>query len=69
MLLLALLSSLALKEGVYTILNPLFSRKIVEIERFAFRAAILDECSNYLGSRSGLGGSAKNFFRPLPLEL
>ena len=30
---------------------PLFSCKIVQIERFALRAAILHECQNYLGSR------------------
>ena len=28
--------------------GPLFSRTIVEIERFAFLAAILDECQNDL---------------------
>ena len=28
--------------------SPLFSRKIVEIECFALRAAILHECQNYL---------------------
>ena len=28
--------------------NPLFSRKIVEIERFALRAAVLHECQNYM---------------------
>ena len=37
-----------------------FSRKIVEIERFALRAAILDECQNYVGGGGGLGGSEKN---------
>ena len=32
---------------------------IVEIERFALRAAILHECQNYLGGGGGLGGSEK----------
>ena len=30
---------------------------IIEIERFALRAAILHECQNYLGGRGGLGGN------------
>ena len=30
--------------------SPLLFRKIVEIERFALRAAILHDCQNYLGS-------------------
>ena len=38
--------------------SPLFSLKIVEIERFALRAAILHECQNYLGVGGGLGGRA-----------
>ena len=29
--------------------SPLFFRKIVEIERYVLRAAILHECQNYLG--------------------
>ena len=29
--------------------SPLFFRKMVEIERFALRTAILHECQNYLG--------------------
>ena len=29
--------------------QSLFFRKIVEIEHFALRAAILDECQNYVG--------------------
>ena len=33
-----------------TVHSPLFFRKIVEIERFALRASILDECQNYLGA-------------------
>ena len=33
-------------------------RKIIEIERFALRAAILHECQNYLGDGGGLGGGA-----------
>ena len=41
--------------------SPLFSRKIVEIERYALRVVILDECQNYLrGAEEGLGGSEKN---------
>ena len=40
--------------------SPLFSRKIVEIECYALRVAILDECQNYLGAGSSLGGSEKN---------
>ena len=35
--------------------SPLFFRKIVEIERYVLRAAILHECQNYLGGGSGLG--------------
>ena len=38
----------------------LFFRKIIEIESFALRAAILHECQNYLGGGGGLGGSEKN---------
>ena len=34
---------------------PLFSCKIVQIERFALRAAILHECQNYLGGRGWFG--------------
>ena len=33
--------------------SPLFFRKIVEIERFSLRAAILRECQNYLGAGAG----------------
>ena len=33
---------------IYTVHNPLFFRKIVDIERFALPAAILDECHIYL---------------------
>ena len=42
--------------------SPVFFRKIIEIERFALRAAILRECQNYLGSGDGLGGNEKNLF-------
>ena len=35
--------------------SPLFSRKIVEIELFALRAAILHECQNYSGGRERFG--------------
>ena len=44
----------------WTVHSPLFSRKIVETERFALRAAILHECQNDLGGGDGLGGSEKN---------
>ena len=46
----------------WTVHSPLFFRKIVEIERFALRAAIWHECQNYLGGDGGLGGSEKNIF-------
>ena len=45
---------------VSTVHSPLFFHEIVEIERFALQAAILDECQNYLGGGGGLGGSEKN---------
>ena len=34
-------------ETLVNIHSPLFFRKIIEIERFALRAAILHECQNY----------------------
>ena len=37
-----------------------FFRKIVDIERFALRSAILHERQNYLGGGGCLGGSEKN---------
>ena len=37
--------------------SPLFFRKIVEIEWYVLRAAILHECQNYLGDGNGLGES------------
>jgi len=40
--------------------SPLFFRKIVEIERFPLRAAILHECQNYLGGGCGLKKKKKN---------
>ena len=49
-----------------TVHSPLFFRKIVEIERFAFRAAILRECQNYLGGRGRFGRKRENFSRPPP---
>ena len=49
-----------LKISISPVHSPLFSRKIIEIERFALRAAILHECQNYLGGGGGLGGSVKN---------
>ena len=49
-----------------TVYSPLFFRKIVEIERFALRAAILHECQNYLEGRGRFGRSY--FSRPPPLR-
>ena len=43
-----------------TVHSPLFFSKIIEIEGFVLRAAILHECQNYLGGRGGLGGNKKN---------
>ena len=40
-----------------TVHSPLFFRRIIEIERFALRDAILHECQNYLSGGGGLGGS------------
>ena len=48
---------------VKTVHSPLFFRKIIEIESFALRAAILHECQNYLGGGGGLGGSEKNNYK------
>ena len=45
--------------------SPLFFRKIVEIERYVLRAAILHECQNYLGGGSGLGEASP----PTPQQL
>ena len=46
----------------------LFFRKIVDIERFALRAAILDECWIYLGGGGRFGRRReKKFFRLLSL--
>ena len=36
--------------GPYTVHSPLFSCKIIKIERYAIQAAILDECQNYLAT-------------------
>ena len=47
-------------EGKMSRVHSLFFRKIIEIERFVLRAAILHECQNYLGGGGGLGGSEKN---------
>ena len=51
--------------SIETVHSPLFFRKIIEIESFALRAAILHECQNYLGGGGGLGGSGFSF-PPLP---
>ena len=57
-----------LRVRLFTVLY--FFRKIVEIEPFALRAAILHECQYYLGGGGCLGGSEKNIFlAPLSLEL
>ena len=39
-------------------------RKIIEIERFALRAAILHECQNYLGGGGGLAVSRPPSYNP-----
>ena len=55
---------------MYTVHSPLFSRKTVEIESFALRAAILHKCQNYLGGGGRFGRGRENFFflASLPLE-
>ena len=53
-------------QNCQTVHSPLFFRKIVEIEGFALRAAILHECQYLRGG--GLFGLL-SFSRPLPLEL
>ena len=53
-----------LKIRLFTVLY--FFRKIIEIESFALRAAILHEWQNFLGGGGGLGGSEKNFLAPPP---
>ena len=40
--------------ALQTVHSPLFFRKIIEIERFALRTAILHECQNYLGGGAGV---------------
>ena len=45
---------------LWTVHSPPFFCKIIEIERFVLRAAILHECENYLGGGGGLGGSERN---------
>ena len=40
---------------MYTVHSSLFFHKIVDIERFALRAAILDECQIYLRAGDSLG--------------
>ena len=42
-----------------TVHSPLFFRKIIEIEGFALRAAILHECQNYLGGGAVLEEARK----------
>ena len=39
--------------------QSLFFRKIVNIEHFALRAAILDECQNHLGGRGAVWEEAR----------
>ena len=40
---------------LFTLPRSLVFREIVEIEHFALRAAILDECQNYLGGGGRFG--------------
>ena len=40
---------------MYTVHSPVFFRKIVDIERFALRATILDKCQIYLGGGGQFG--------------
>ena len=47
-----------------TVHSPLFFCTIIEIERFALRAAIFDECQNYIRGRGSSGGSLASL--PLP---
>ena len=47
-----------------TVHSPLFSRKMVEIERFVLRAAILHECENYLGGMGRFERKREKFFSP-----
>ena len=47
------------------ILSPLFFRKIVEIEVFALRLAILDECELWIPTRSVL---MKPIWLPIPVS-
>ena len=55
---------------MYTVHSPLFSRKTVEIENFALRAANLHKCQNYLGGGGRFGRGWEIFFlASLPLEL
>ena len=52
---------------MYTVHSPLFSRKTVEIENFALRAANLHKCQNYLGGGGRFGRGWEIFFsRILP---
>ena len=48
---------------LFSVHSPLFSRKIVEIERYALGVAILDECQDYLG---GGGRFGREHFSPPP---
>ena len=53
---------------MYTAHSPLFFRKIVDIERFALRATVLDECQIYLGGGGQFGRrspSLASFHPPL----
>ena len=53
-----------------TVHSPLFSRKIVEIERYVLRAVILHECQNYLAGGGRFGRKReKQYLAPLPPEL
>ena len=48
-----------------TVHSPIFFRKIVDIERFALPAAILDECQIYLGGGGQSLASLKPDAQPL----
>ena len=54
------LLSLRKNRGLLVVYSPLFSRKIVEIERFALQAVILHDFQNYLGGGGGFGEIEKN---------
>ena len=46
-------------DGTTDCSQSLFFHKIVEIEHFALRAAILDECQNYSGGKGAVWEEAR----------